>query len=199
MEMDTNALIAAVVRGVVEQLGAGRQPADVAVVLSPADAALAREVAARLDGAMRVCFQGEACPESPALYVLPELSCSDMADLAQGRASSIALRGVLDLLLRGKPVRTLGFAFRDHAETAPHALLRLYEGYAATLASYGLTELAPVAPESFNVRQTLVTADHVTEAMAQGARALRVPYRAVVTPLARQMAAEHDLTILNNL
>ena len=77
--------------------------------------------------------------------------------------------------------------------------MRLYEGYAATLASYGLTELAPVAPESFNVRQTLVTADHVTAAMAQGARALRVPYRAVVTPLARQMAAEHDLTILNNL
>ena len=201
MDMDTNTLIAAVVRGVVEQLGPGlgRQPEAVAEVLAPADAKLAREVATRLGNTMRVRFQGEEAPEPPALHVLPELSCSDMADLAQGRGSSIAMRGVLDLLLQGRPVRTLGFAFRRHMETAPHALLQLYEDYAAKLASYGLTELAPAAPEAFSVRETLVTAEHVTTAIAEGARSLRVPYRAVVTPLAQQTAADHNLTILNNL
>ena len=44
-----------------------------------------------------------------------------------------------------------------------------------------------------------MAAAHVTEAVRQGARVLRVPRRAVVTPLAREAAAEQHLTILQNL
>ena len=45
-----------------------------------------------------------------------------MADLALGRFTKPAQREVLDLLLQGKQVRTLGFAYRAHAATAPDAL-----------------------------------------------------------------------------
>lgn len=122
-----------------------------------------------------------------------------MADLALGRGSSLAQREVLDLLLQGKQVRTLGFAYRAHAATAPDALLRLYEEYEARLAAFGLTELTEAAPEASRTRDCLITANHVAEAAATGARTLRAPQGAVVTPLAQDAAAEHNMTILKDL
>lgn len=201
--LDTQALIDAVVQRVLAKLAAaphGGKPASgpVVAILAPADDKLAHEVASRLPEA-RVRFETTGQAEEAAFYVLPELGCSDMADLAQGRASSIALRRVLELLLRGKEVRVLGFAYRAYAETAPCALLRLYEGYEAALAGFGLTELAPPSAESARLRQSLVTADHVAEAARTGAQTLRVPRQAVVTPLAQEAAASHHMTILKNL
>ena len=143
MPVELNTLITAVVRAVLDQLDT--RPASVAQVLAPKDEALARQVEKRLGSAMQVCFQGQSAGQEPALYILPELSCPDMADLALGRGSSLAQREVLDLLLQGKQVRTLGFAYRAHAATAPDALLRLYEEYEARLAAFGLTELTEAA------------------------------------------------------
>ena len=195
VELDT--LISAVVRAVLDQLE--RRPGPAALVLAPKDERLASLVADRLGKTMRVCFQRRDADEEPALYILPELSCSDMADLAQGRGSSLALREVLELLLQGKQVRTLGFAYRAHAATAPEALLRLYDEYAARLAAFGLTELAEAAPEATRTRDCLITANHVAEAAATGARTLRAPQGAVVTPLAKDAAAERNMTILKDL
>lgn len=197
MPVELNTLITAVVRAVLEQIEA--RPAPVALVLAPKDDALAQRVEQRLGNGMRVCFQRSSAGEQPALYILPELSCSDMADLAQGRGSSLALREVLELLLQGKQVRTLGFAYRAYAATAPDALLHLYEEYAARLAAFGLTELAEAAPEASRTRDSLITANHVTEAAATGARTLRAPQGAVVTPLALDAAAECNMTILKDL
>lgn len=210
---DTEALIATIVRAVLHEL---QPPLPLALLLAPASSwghslgtaldnapgneALAKEVELRLAHSgtpMRVSCE-EISGEDPALYVTPELSCSDMADLAAGKASSLNMQRVLDLLLAGKPVVTLGFAFRTHTHTAPLALLRLYEGYAATLASYGLTAL-PAAAKDATLRDMLVTAEQVVQAAAQGAKTVRVPYHAVVTPLAAQVAAEQHLTILKNL
>ena len=204
MNADTQALINTVVERVLAQLGnavprqAAAASGPLVEILAPADARLSALVAARLPQA-RVRFEGAGQPGDAQLYVLPELGCSDMADLALGRASSLALRKVLDLLLEGKEVRTLGFAYRAHAQTAPFALLKLYEGYEAALADFGLTELAAPAPDSTRLNQSLVTADHVTEAARTGAQTLRVPRRAVVTPLAQEAAANNHMTILKNL
>lgn len=197
MPVELNTLITAVVRAVLDQLDT--RPASVAQVLAPRDEALARQVGKRLGSAMQVCFQGQSAGQEPALYILPELSCPDMADLALGRGSSLAQREVLDLLLQGKQVRTLGFAYRAHAATAPDALLRLYEEYEARLAAFGLTELAEAAPEASRTRDCLITANHVAEAAATGARTLRAPQGAVVTPLAQDAAAERNMTILKDL
>ncbi len=195
VELDT--LISAVVRAVLEQIDA--KPAPVALVLAPKDDSLALQVKKRLGNGMQVCFQRQDAGQEPALYILPELSCSDMADLAQGRGSSLAQREIIELLLQGKQVRTLGFAFRAYAATAPDALLRLYEEYAARLAAFGLTELAEAAPDASRTRDCLITANHVAEAAATGARTLRAPQGAVVTPLAVDAAAAHNMTILKDL
>ena len=194
-------IVAAVVGQVLEALGRP-SPADetgpLAALLPPEDLRLAAAVRERLPQARVRCDPAGHGPR-PDFYVIPELSCSEMVDLAQGRASCLALARVLDLLLAGNAVRTLGFAYRAHEATAPEALWRLYQGYEAALASYGLTELPPAAPEALLSRRELVAAAHVTEAVRQGARVLRVPRRAVVTPLAREAAAEQHLTILQNL
>ena len=225
-------IVAAVVGQVLEALGrpspAG-EAGPLAALLPPEDLRLAAAVRERLPQARVRCDPAGHGPR-PDFYVIPELSCSEMVDLAQGRASCLALArvlphmtviapcdsaqtrkavlaavdclamaGVLDLLLAGNAVRTLGFAYRAHEATAPEALWRLYQGYEAALASYGLTELPPAAPEALLSRRELVAAAHVTEAVRQGARVLRVPRRAVVTPLAREAAAEQHLTILQNL
>ncbi len=200
--LDTQSLVDAVVQRVLAKLASAPQSVQPASgpmveILAPVDEKLGHEVSARLPEA-RVRFETSGQTEEAAFYVLPELACSDMADLAQGRASSIALRKVLDLLLQGKEVRVLGFAYRAYAETAPYALLQLYEGYEAALANFGLTELAPPAADA-QLRQSLVTADHVTEAARTGAQTLRVPRQAVVTPLAQEAAANHHMTILKNL
>lgn len=204
---DTEALIASIVRAVLHEL---QPPLPLALLLAPAHSlgsaqgatsgTLAQEVELRLahSGTPMRVSTAEISGEAPALHIIPELSCSDMADLAAGKASCLNMQRVLDLLLAGKPVRTLGFAFRVHADTAPLALLRLYEGYAATLASYGLTELPAPAAEA-TLRDMLVTAEHMTQVAAQGATVVRVPHQAVVTPLAAQVAAEQQLTILKNL
>ena len=80
MPVELNTLITAVVRAVLDQLDT--RPASVAQVLAPRDEALARQVEKRLGSAMQVCFQGQSAGQEPALYILPELSCPDMADLA---------------------------------------------------------------------------------------------------------------------
>lgn len=197
MPVELNTLITAVVRAVLAEIEA--TPAPVALVLAPRSDSLARQVEKRLGANMQVRFQQQSAVQEPALYILPELSCSDMADLALGRGSSLALREVLELLLQGKQVRTLGFAYRAHAATAPDALLRLYEEYAARLAAFGLTELAEAAPEASRTRDSLITANHVAEAAATGARTLRTPQGAVVTPLALDAAAERNMTILKDM
>ena len=197
MPVELDSLISAVVGAVLDQLE--HRPLPVALVLAPRDDALARQVEDRLGKTMRVCFQQQDTGGQTALYILPELSCSDMADLALGRGSSLALREVLELLLQGKQVRTLGFAYRAHAATAPGALLRLYEDYAARLAAFGLTELAEAAPQAWRTRDRLITANHVTEAAATGARTLHAPQGAVVTPLAQDAAAERNMTILKDM
>ena len=148
-------IVAAVVGQVLEALGrpspAG-EAGPLAALLPPEDLRLAAAVRERLPQARVRCDPAGHGPR-PDFYVIPELSCSEMVDLAQGRASCLALARVLDLLLAGNAVRTLGFAYRAHEATAPEALWRLYQGYEAALASYGLTELPPAAPEALLSRR----------------------------------------------
>ena len=80
MAVDTKTLIATIVSEVLHRL---EQPAGpVALVLAPACEELKCEVQNRLGGNAQVYFQGNEPSAQPDIYVLPELSCSDLADLA---------------------------------------------------------------------------------------------------------------------
>ena len=60
-------------------------------------------------------------------YILPQLSCSQMADLAMGKATGRTGGKVLELILKGKTVNVIEYEYKKYCRTAPEALLRHYE------------------------------------------------------------------------
>jgi hypothetical protein len=167
------------------------------VVLAPRCEELAARVRACLGEGTDILFCGEDAGSRPvARYILPELSCPAMADLAVGRASDRYAAEALDLLLRGVAVETLGFEYRAHADTAPGPLYALYERHEKTLASYGLRLCLPKPPEAAILRRRLVTAEDVRAAGARGVSTLRVPASAKITPLAADTAGNLHISII---
>lgn len=192
-------LIRRIVEQVLEQL-APVQGAACVCVLAERDEALAQAltplVASHFGSGTKLMFRGESgCGAVPAAFLLPELSCSDMADLAAGRAASPVMRDVLSLLLKGTGVGVVRFAYRDYAQSAPGPLYDLYAGYEKTLAGFGLKEFKAKKPENRRLRDRLVTAAMVEEAAADGARSLEIPERAVLTPLAAERAETLHVSI----
>lgn len=193
-----NALVQTIAQEVLARLQERTAEGPCVQVLAEREARLETQVRERLgNGADAVlCFQGEdTAGRRPCRHILPRLSCSDMADLAAGRAPDQPLAGVLALLLAGEEVEVLEFDYKAHAQTAPGPLFRLYEAYARTLETYGLRECPRPRPERIHFREDLVTAKDVTQAAHHGARVLEIPATARVTPLAAEAAASLRLTI----
>ncbi len=75
-----------------------------------------------------IIFWGECCSgRVPAHIILPELSCTGMADLANGRAGGCRyLKETLRYLLSGESAEVSEYEYRKYAETAPAPLYKLY-------------------------------------------------------------------------
>lgn len=128
--------------------------------------------------------------------VLPYLSCSDMADLAMGKASGDVTCIILSLLLNGQCVEVLDYEYQSFRNSAPGNLWALYESYEKTLVGFGLVHSAPVISTSIAVRKRLITEQDVTDIVALGAKKMRVPLGTVVTPLALDAAKSHKIQII---
>lgn len=198
--MDMEELVRTIVQEVLERTNTGRTKPCV-MVLASRDASLVEHVGALVapfyPEGVDMCFLGEDHGgRVPVRYLIPCLSCSDMADLATGRASSSCMKETLNLLLRGERVEVLEFAYHSHVDTAPGPLYELYVSYEKTLAGYGLKAFRPWKPESARVRETLITAAMVERAGAEGHRTLIVPAKANVTPLAVEVADGLHMSII---
>lgn len=170
-------------------------------VLAVRDASLAEQVKTLVapyyaDGADVVFSSEEGAERRADRYILPRLSCSDMADLAAGRASSPCMEETLGLLLQGRKVEVLEFAYHSYAATAPGPLYERYASYEKVLAGYGLRAFRPQVPERLMVRERLITAAVVERAEAEGYRMLIVPAAANVTPLAAERADALHMSIV---
>ena len=103
--MDVAELVRTVVLEVLERID-GQTPRLCVRVLADRDEALVRRIAPLVfpffGENTDILFTGEDNGgRTPQKYLLPELSCSDMADLASGRASSPLMEEILGLLLHG--------------------------------------------------------------------------------------------------
>ena len=194
--MDADDLIRNIVREVLNQLRGTTEKACV-LVLAERDEVLASEVRQLAGEDSDVLFFGEDIGKRvPERYILPNLCCAAMADLAGGRASGKFLTEVLRLLLTGQKVEVLHFGYTAYAETAPGPLYELYTSHRKTLETYGVSEFRKKRPDTFVFREYLVTEEVVGRAHGDGASTLAVPAEAIITPLAAETARNLDINIM---
>lgn len=191
--MDVSELVRAVVASVLDQLAVANAP-ECVQVLGYREEQAATAVERLLGPGCVVRYLGEECA-APVRRILPYLSCSDMADLAVGRAGNGLMTEVQHLLLAGRQVEVLEYEYRKYADTAPGALYRMYERHAGTLAEFGLIPFVVPAPEFVRVWESVVSAEHVRKAAEAGASELQVLKTALVTPLAVDQARQDSITV----
>lgn len=200
MQQDLQDIIRAVAQEVIKRLQEETTTKPCVMVLGPRNEGHRLHIKECSDADMEILFwEEDTAGRTPVRYVLPFLSCNDMADLASGKASEEVASEVLQLLLSGVEVEVLEYEYRAYSESAPGPLYALYEAYEKTLVSYGMTELARKAPEAIRFRETLVTQSTVQEVHNIGATTLLVPLKANITPLAAEAAKNLNLTILKRL
>ena len=127
--------------------------------------------------------------------IVPFLSCSQMADLALGRATDPLQAKVLDFLLAGKGVEVFEFEYHQFAATAPTALLQMYKGYEETLRSFGLQQVGREDENSSRIDLSLITEKDVIKASQQGISLLRLRSDVQLTPLAIDCAKERGIQL----
>ncbi len=191
--MDTEQIVQAVVKEVLRRLQPEAAGVCVQVLAERSEELRSRiaSLVSPLHGAdVEIAFWGECCSgRVPAHIILPVLSCTGMADLANGRAGGCRyLKEVLRCLLSGEHVEVLEFEYRRYSGTAPDPLYKLYVSYEEKLKSYGLAAFQEKRPETVKVHDSLITSATVEQAHADGCRTLNIPLKAIVTPLAKEKA-----------
>jgi hypothetical protein len=193
--MDVNELVRTIAAEVLKQIQ-GQEKKDCVVILADRDSFSTERLRESLGGEADIFYYGEDTHGRTACrYILPSLSCNDMADLATGRANGPCMNAVLDLLLHGTEVEVLEFGHRAYSETAPGPLYRLYESYMHTLAGFGLKSFQQKRPDFVRFWQTLVTEKVIIDAEQQGTSVVQVPVDAQITPLAFETARNLKVNI----
>lgn len=189
--------VEALVRAVVKQLTAP-DPGPATLVLARDRSRVSRNCLDRLDrtGA-RLCFLGQAREtERFDSYILPCLSCNQMADLAMGKGIGKTGRAVLSLLLAGKTVHVAEYEYKAHGQTAPEALLRHYEGLEASLAGFGLRPWKPGVGRTQRLRDRLITLEKLRRLAPDQGAGVEIPADARVTPLAMEFTIDNQIRLI---
>ena len=193
--MDVTELVRTVVQEVLKHLQGEAEKKGV-MILAERDIFLSAKIHECLGDEVELCYFGdETQGRTFCRYILPELSCADMADLATGRASGPVMAEVQRLLLLGVEVEGLRFGYKAYSETAPAALYRLYESYEKTLAGFGLKTFQPEQAAVVRLREILVTEKMIFDVQKQGASTLMVLVTARITPLAVETAQDLNINI----
>lgn len=128
--------------------------------------------------------------------VLPFLSIKAMADLAHGRPAGRISGIVLNLLLKGHPVKVMQFEYLGYKKTAPHALWQLFSGYEKTLAGFGLKRLKEKNEKLTRVRASLICEAEMKQMADSGVEKVMISPSTRITGLARDLAKERDIEII---
>ncbi|WP_375751007.1 hypothetical protein [Vibrio sp. HN007] len=145
---------------------------------------------------VELCYwdNGEQCKEAER-YIIPHLSCGEMADLALGKATGPMVEAVLQLLLKGKAVEVIDYEYKAYEQTASPALYKLYLQHESTLSSFGLKYLKPDPEPVQRFWQNLITEKDVEQAALNGVKEIHVAKDCVITPLAADQAKSNRIVI----
>ncbi len=185
-----------VVRQVVEEV-LKRSPSrfgDRVVILGKPDDENVAALQRQLDDGIEVSIGTDLT--SASRVIIPLLSCTQMADLAAGRATNYRFQRVLTRLLGGQPVEVFEFEYQRFSKTAPEALFSLYETYQQILNSFGLVDFAATTKSSEPLfDKAVVTEEDVLAAHKQGLRTLKLAATTLVTPLACDCAKARGILL----
>lgn len=149
---------------------------------------------------VELCFWDDERQHTEAeRYIIPLLSCGDMADLALGKAKGPMIEAVLQLLLAGKAVEVIDYEYKVYEKTASPALYKLYLQYESTLNSFGLIFFKSDPEPVLRFWQKLITEKDVEQAAQNGAKEIHVPIDSVITPLAVDQAKLNHIDINKKL
>ncbi|MDX2322258.1 MAG: hypothetical protein QNK26_16855 [Moritella sp.] len=145
-------------------------------------------------------FLGDSHPVNEmARYVIPQLSCGDMAELASGQAKGSMTEAVLRLLLEGTVVEVLDYEYKTYENTASPGLYKLYMQHESTLSSFGLASFKPDPEPITRCWHKLIAEKDVELAALKGANEMHVTKESVVTPLAMEQAKLSQINIYKTL
>ncbi|VFQ45028.1 hypothetical protein [Desulfoluna butyratoxydans] len=193
--MDVEALVKAITVEVLKQIGGGDEASRV-LIIGDRSCPKCQAAEKRLGKGNTFLYPDEdPGPNEPVRRIVPYLSIRHMADMAAGRAEGPLMELAFRALLAGQTVEVVEFEYKRHADTAPEGLMRLFEGQEAALAGYGLVAMDVTKRDTVRIRKPLVTDADVAEAGQRGAKELRLPADAQVTPLAVESAKELGITL----
>jgi ethanolamine utilization protein len=197
--MEIDDLVRTITANVIQQMQA-KPTKECCMVLSQRDSDVTERIQALVGNKVAILYFGEEFqPQTVSRYILPSLSCNNMANLAAGRAEGLYVKEVMSLLLQGTQVEVLDFEYKNFSETAPGPLYRLYESYQDTLKSFGLVSFHEIKPESIRFWKELITEKTINETAQRGASTLVVSRTSKVTPLAKETANKLNITIQKSL
>jgi ethanolamine utilization protein len=148
------------------------------------------------DGATRALYYSDEAVEVGQIdrYFLPRLELSDMADLALGKTNSPRAEEVLKLLLGGKTVEVLEYAYSAFESTAPPRLFQLYCDYAETLSGFGLRPVQQ-AQKTTRLNSKVISEKDMEKCHADGITRIGITGKALVTSLAEECAKKFGIEI----
>ncbi|SEA28442.1 ethanolamine utilization protein [Desulfuromusa kysingii] len=193
--MAINDLVQTIVQEVLRRLQGETDSRKVLILAREEDATVGSVLQQLEPGEMAVFWDKNNDNLVPARTIIPLLSCSQMADLVQGRATGPLLKKALDLLLAGKTVEIFDFEYLKYEKTAPEPLYQLYVSYEETLRGFGLQRVAAGKQTVSRFSRRLVTERDIIEAHQQGISVLRVLPDAQLTPLALDCARERGIQL----
>lgn len=127
-------------------------------------------------------------------YILPRLELNDMVDLAQGKASSPEAEEVRSLVLTGKTVEVLEYAYTSCENSAPPQLFRLYSDYAKTLDGFGIRPVKPVH-KATRIEKRVISEQDMEKLQVACVKCVHVSRNALVTSLAEDCARKFGIEI----
>ncbi len=197
--MEIDDLVRTITTNVIQQLQT-KPTKECCMVFSRRESNLTQRIQALVGTNVSIRYFGEELQSQTVnRYILPSLSCNNMANLAAGRVEGLYAKEVMSLLLQGTEVEVLDFDYKSFSETAPGPLYRLYQSYQETLQSFGLVSFREKKPDSIRVWKELVTEKTINETEQRGASTLVVPRTSKITPLAIETAKQLNITIQKSL
>ncbi|WP_147533473.1 hypothetical protein [Bacillus marasmi] len=159
------------------------------------------------------------------LIVIPHLTVTMLANLANGIGATDEEQFVLSNMLQGKRVVVLqdGVEYRDYKGSSPVLLYKLYEEYERKLKGYSVLFLqkdevlekrelhiseAPVVAaeavvdstrilsQSFSLQKKLISEADLQKLYLQNIKEITVGKKCIITPLAQDFVRTHQITII---